>query len=62
MTLWNDKPRSERGKIYKQARLDGQDRQNARFPWLMPAIVVVAIVLVVAGVTAAAILGHLFTR
>ena len=60
MTLFSDKPRSERGKILKQNRLDSQDRQSKRFPWLMPAIVVLAIVIVVTGVIIAAVLGKLF--
>ena len=60
MTLFNDKPRSERGKAFKQDRLDRQDRQAKRFPWLMPAIVVLAIIVVVTGVIIAAALGKLF--
>jgi len=60
MTLFSDKPRSERGKAFKQNRLDRQDRQSKRFPWLMPTIVVLAIVIVVTGVIIAAVLGKLF--
>ncbi|HEY4226237.1 MAG TPA: hypothetical protein VGM70_10530 [Pseudolysinimonas sp.] len=52
--------RRERGKAYKQARLDRQDRQNARFPWLIPAIAILAVVIVVVGLVIAASLGHLF--
>jgi hypothetical protein len=60
MTLFSDKPRGERGKILKQNRLDRQDKQSKRFPWLMPTIVVLAIVIVVTGVIIAAVLGKLF--
>jgi hypothetical protein len=60
MTLFSDKPRGERGKILKQNRLDRQDRQSKRFPWLMPTIVVLAIVIVVTGLVVAAALGKLF--
>jgi hypothetical protein len=44
----------------KQRRLDGADRQRQRFPWLMPAIVVVAALVVIGGITWAIALGHLF--
>jgi hypothetical protein len=60
MTLFSDKPRSERGKVLKQDRLDRQDRQSKRFPWLMPAIVVVAVLIVGTGLVLAAMLGRLF--
>jgi len=60
MTLFSDKPRSERGKAFKQDRLDRQDRQSKRFPWLMPAIVVLAVIIVVTGLIIAAALGKLF--
>ena len=60
MTLFSDKPRSERGKAFKQDRLDRQERQSKRFPWLMPAIVVLAVIIVVTGVIIAAALGKLF--
>ena len=60
MTLFSDKPRSERGKAFKQNRLDRQERQSKRFPWLMPAIVVLAVVIVVTGIVIAAALGKLF--
>ena len=60
MTLFSDKPRGERGKILKQNRLDRQDAQSKRIPWLMPTIVVLAIVIVVTGVIIAAVLGKLF--
>lgn len=60
MTLFSDKSRSERGKVFKQDRLDRQDRQSRRFPWLMPTIVVLAAVIVVTGVIIAAAMGKLF--
>jgi len=60
MTLFSDKSRSERGKVFKQDRLDRQDRQSKRFPWLMPTIVVLAAVIVVTGVIIAAAMGKLF--
>jgi|GEM_PF-2350753 hypothetical protein len=60
MTLFSDKSRSERGKVFKQDRLDRQDRQAKRFPWLMPTIVVLAAVIVVTGVIIAAAMGKLF--
>lgn len=60
MTLFSDKPRSERGKAFKQDRLDRQDRQAKRFPWLMPTIVVLAVIVVVTGLIIAAALGKLF--
>ncbi len=59
MTL-SGNSRREHGKALKQDRLDRQDRQNARFPWLMPAVVILAIAIVVAGLVIAASLGHLF--
>ena len=60
MTLFSDKPRGERDKAFKQDRLDRQDRQSKRFPWLMPAIVVLAIIIVATGLIIAAALGKLF--
>ncbi len=60
MTLSGQQPRGERGKMLKQDRLDRQDRQSKRFPWLMPAIVVLAVALVLAGLVIAAVLGKLF--
>lgn len=60
MTLSSDRPRGERGKELKQDRLDRQERQSKRFPWLMPAIVVVAILIVATGIIIAAALGKLF--
>jgi hypothetical protein len=60
MTLFSDKPRGERGKILKQDRLDRQDRQSKRLPWLMPAIVVLAVLIVGTGIVLAALLGKLF--
>jgi len=60
MTLFSDKSRSERGKAFKQDRLDRQDRQAKRFPWLMPTIVVLAVVIVVTGLIIAAAMGKLF--
>jgi hypothetical protein len=59
MTLSGDNRRA-RGEQYKRERRERTDRTRARFPWLMPTIVVVAIVLVVGGITAAALLGKLF--
>jgi cobalamin biosynthesis Mg chelatase CobN len=49
-----------RGRAAKQRRLDGADRQRARFPWLMPLIVVVAVAIVVVGAIWAIALGHFF--
>lgn len=60
MTLFSDQPRGERGKILKQDRLDRQDRQSKRLPWLMPAIVVLAVLIVGTGLVLAAFLGKLF--
>ncbi len=60
MTLSGGNSRRERGKAYKQARLDRQDRQNARFPWLIPTIAILAVVIVVTGLIFAVALGHLF--
>lgn len=59
MTLSGNNRRA-RGQQLKQDRLDTQDRVAKRFPWLMPAIVTLAIILVVAGIVVAAVLGHLF--
>lgn len=59
MTL-SGNSRREHGKALKQNRLDRQDRQNARFPWLMPVVVILAVAIVVAGLIVAASLGHLF--
>jgi len=60
MTLSSQQPRGERGKLLKQDRLDRQDRQSKRFPWLMPTIVVLAVLIVGTGVVLAAVLGKLF--
>ena len=60
MTLSSQQPRGERGKLLKQDRLDRQDRQSQRFPWLMPTIVVLAVLIVGTGVVIAAVLGKLF--
>jgi hypothetical protein len=49
-----------RGRAAKQRRLDAADRQRARFPWLMPLIVIVAAVVVVGGAIWAIALGHFF--
>jgi len=49
-----------RGQAAKQRRLDNADRQRARFPWLMPLIVGVAVAIVVAGAATAIALGHFF--
>ena len=49
-----------RGTAAKQRRLDNADRQRARFPWLMPLIVVLAVVIVVGGAAWAIALGHFF--
>ena len=59
MTLSGNNRRA-RGQQLKQERLDRTARTSKRFPWLMPAIVVLAIVVVVAGLVIAAILGKLF--
>ena len=60
MTLSSQQPRGDRGKLLKQDRLDRQDRQSKRFPWLMPTIVVLAVLIVGTGVVIAAVLGKLF--
>jgi hypothetical protein len=60
MTLSSQQPRGERGKLLKQDRLDRQDRQSKRLPWLMPTIVVLAVLIVGAGLVLAALLGKLF--
>lgn len=59
MTLSNNN-RRERGAQLKRDRLERQGNVARRFPWLMPAIVALAIILVVGGIIAAAILGKLF--
>ena len=59
MTLSNNN-RRERGAQMKRDRIERQGNVARRFPWLMPAIVALAILLVVAGIIAAAALGKLF--
>ena len=59
MTLSGDDRRT-RGEQLKQDRLDRQGKVAKRFPWLMPAIITLAVILVVAGIVLAAILGKLF--
>ena len=59
MTLSGDDRRA-RGEQLKQDRLDRQGKVAKRFPWLMPAIITLAVILVVAGIVLAAILGKLF--
>jgi CHASE3 domain sensor protein len=59
MTLSGNNRRS-RGAQLKQERIERQGKVAQRFPWLMPAIVTLAIILVVAGIVIAAILGKLF--
>ncbi len=52
--------RRERGAQFKQERLDRQGNVAKRFPWLMPAIVTLAALMVVTGIIIAAALGKLF--
>ncbi len=59
MTL-SDNTRRSRGAQLKQERLERQGQVAKRFPWLMPAIITVAVILVVAGIVIAAALGKLF--
>jgi uncharacterized membrane protein YidH (DUF202 family) len=59
MTLSGDNRRS-RGAELKRQRHERTDRTSTRFPWLMPAIVVLAIVMVIVGLVIAATLGKLF--
>jgi lipopolysaccharide/colanic/teichoic acid biosynthesis glycosyltransferase len=59
MTLSGNNRRT-RGEQLKQDRIDRQGAVAKRFPWLMPAIITLAVILVVAGIVIAAILGKLF--
>ncbi len=59
MTLSRDDRRA-RGEQLKQERRARTDRTSQRFPWLMPIIVVLAVILVVGGIVTAAVLGKLF--
>jgi hypothetical protein len=59
MTL-SGNDRRARGEQLKQDRLDRQGKVAKRFPWLMPAIITLAVILVVAGIVLAAVLGKLF--
>lgn len=59
MTLSGNNRRA-RGQQLKQERIERQGKVAKRFPWLMPAIVTLAILMVVAGIVVAAVLGKLF--
>ncbi len=59
MTLSGDNRRS-RGEQLKRERIERQGKVAKRFPWLMPAIITLAVILVVAGIVVAAALGKLF--
>lgn len=59
MTLSNNNRRS-RGVQLKAERLERQGAVAKRFPWLMPAIITFAVLVVVAGIVVAAVLGKLF--
>ena len=59
MTLSGNNRRA-RGEQLKQDRIERQGKVATRFPWLMPAIVTLAVILVVAGIVIAAVLGKLF--
>lgn len=59
MTLEREN-RRDRGQRLKRERRERTDRTSRRFPWLMPAIVTLAIILVIAGIIIAAALGKLF--
>jgi len=59
MTLSGNNRRS-RGEQLKQERIERQGKVATRFPWLMPAIITLAVLLVVAGIVIAAVLGKLF--
>ena len=59
MTLSGDNRRS-RGAELKRQRRERADRTSTRFPWLIPVIVVLAIVMVIVGLVIAATLGKLF--
>ncbi|MFC5501406.1 hypothetical protein ACFPJ4_04015 [Lysinimonas soli] len=59
MTLSGSNRRA-RGEQLKQERLERTARTSKRFPWLMPAIVVLAVVVVVTGVAIAIALGKFF--
>lgn len=52
--------RRDRGAQLKQDRLDRQGHVAKRFPWLMPAIVTLAVLMVITGIIIAAALGKLF--
>jgi hypothetical protein len=59
MTLSGNNRRA-RGQQLKQERLERQGKVATRFPWLMPAIITLAVIMVVAGIVIAAALGKLF--
>ena len=59
MTLSGNNRRAH-GEQLKQERLERQGKVARRFPWLMPAIITLAVILVVAGIVIAAVLGKLF--
>jgi hypothetical protein len=59
MTLSGNNRRT-RGQQLKAERIERQGKVAKRFPWLMPAIVTLAILMVVAGIVIAAALGKLF--
>lgn len=59
MTLSGNNRRT-RGEELKRERLERQGAVAKRFPWLMPTIVTLAVIVVVAGIVIAAVIGKLF--
>jgi hypothetical protein len=59
MTLDRENRRA-RGERLKQERRVRTDRTSSRFPWLIPVIVVLAVVFVITGIIIAAAMGKLF--
>lgn len=59
MTLSGNNRRA-RGAELKQQRRDRTDRTSRRFPWLIPAIVTLAVLMVLAGIIISAAMGKLF--
>ncbi|MDP9026933.1 MAG: hypothetical protein M3N46_05165 [Actinomycetota bacterium] len=59
MTLSGNNKRA-RGEQIKQEYVERQGKFAKRFPWLMPSIITLAVIVVVAGIAIAAVLGKLF--
>jgi hypothetical protein len=59
MTLSGNNRRT-RGEELKRQRRERTDRTSRRFPWLIPTIVSLAIVMVIVGIVLSAALGKLF--